>query len=125
MQPRCMHAPCMLVHAAGCMRSGPTARKCHSSGCMPGLKHVYMHAQNLDMLAHIRRELQREGYLKQPKAHLHASCSADAPRLQRIITQLGGELMASESARMLLYLATLMRQTLRARPCLWYTTHVG
>jgi hypothetical protein len=77
-----------------------------------------MHAQNLDMLAHIRRELQREGYLKPPKAHLHASCSADAPRLQRIITQLGGELMASESARVLLYHVDPIRQTMHASPCL-------
>ena len=78
-----------------------------------------MHActQNLDMLAQIRRELQREGYLKQPKAHLHATCSADAPRLQRIITQLGGELMASESAQTSILLDSLPHVKRMLLPC--------
>lgn len=54
--------------------------------------------QNMEMLVLIRRELQREGYLKAVKVFIHPSCSGDMPRLQRIISQLGGELMPSESA---------------------------
>ena len=55
-------------------------------------------AQNLDILAQVRRELQKEGFLKTPKVFIHPACSGDMPRLQRIVSQLGGELMPSESA---------------------------
>lgn len=55
-------------------------------------------AQNLDILAQVRRELQKEGYLKTPKVFIDPTCSGDMPRLQRIVSQLGGELMPTESA---------------------------
>ncbi len=58
----------------------------------------FLAVQNLEFLSQIRRELQREGYLKSPKVFIHSSCSGDMPRLQRIIGQMGGELMPSESA---------------------------
>lgn len=54
--------------------------------------------QNLEFLSQIRRELQREGYVKTPKVFIHPSCSGDMPRLQRIVDLMGGELMPSESA---------------------------
>ena len=60
--------------------------------------HARRAAQNLDILAQVRRELQKEGYLKTPKVFIHPACSGDMPRLQRIVSQLGGELMPSESA---------------------------
>ena len=54
--------------------------------------------QNLEILSLVRRELQREGFIKVFKVHIHPSCqSGDMPRLQRIITQLGSEIMTSES----------------------------
>ena len=58
-----------------------------------------MRVQNLEILSLVRRELQREGFIKVLKVHIHPSCaSGDMPRLQRIITQLGSEVMPSESA---------------------------
>ena len=57
-----------------------------------------MLTQNLEILSLVRRELQREGFIKVFKVHIHPSCqSGDMPRLQRIITQLGSEIMTSES----------------------------
>ena len=57
-----------------------------------------MRVQNLEILSLVRRELQREGFIKVLKVHIHPSCaSGDMPRLQRIITQLGSEVMPSES----------------------------
>ena len=57
-----------------------------------------MRMQNLEILSLVRRELQREGFIKVLKVHIHPSCaSGDMPRLQRIITQLGSEVMPSES----------------------------
>ena len=54
--------------------------------------------QNLEILSLVRRELQREGFIKVLKVHIHPSCaSGDMPRLQRVITQLGSEVMPSES----------------------------
>jgi hypothetical protein len=53
----------------------------------------------MDILSQVRRELQREGYLKAVRVFIHPTCSGDMPRLQRIVGQLGGELMPSESAR--------------------------
>ena len=56
--------------------------------------------QNLEILSLVRRELQREGFIKVFKVHIHPTCqSGDMPRLQRIITQLGSEIMTSESER--------------------------
>ncbi|CAL8469788.1 g9330 [Coccomyxa elongata] len=77
------------------------AVKCHELMQQRGIKRldfqsVARRKENLDFLSQIRRELQREGYLKTPKVFIHSSCSGDMPRLQRIIGQLGGELMPSE-----------------------------
>ena len=59
---------------------------------------ICMRVQNLEILSLVRRELQREGFIKVLKVHIHPSCaSGDMPRLQRIITQLGSEVMPSES----------------------------
>ncbi len=53
--------------------------------------------QNLEILATLRRELVREGHLRQPHVFLHPSLpAADVQRLQRTVEQLGGELAASE-----------------------------
>lgn len=60
--------------------------------------HSLFSIQNLEVLSLVRRELQREGFIKVFKVHIHPSCqSGDMPRLQRIIAQLGSEIMTSES----------------------------
>ena len=61
---------------------------------------ILLAVQHVEFLSQIRRELQREGYIKTPKVFIHPSCSGDMPRLQRIIDQMGGELMPSESAHL-------------------------
>lgn len=55
--------------------------------------------QNLEILASLRRELVRGGYLRMPHVFLHPSLpAAEVPRLQRTVEQLGGEVAASEGA---------------------------
>ena len=74
-----------------------------SLGCLhvkkiPRSSHSLFSIQNLEILSLVRRELQREGFIKVFKVHIHPSCqSGDMPRLQRIIAQLGSEIMTSES----------------------------
>ena len=97
----------MLAPCAACV---PLHCQDSSAQC---LQHALLGLQNLDTLALIRRELQKEGYLKTPKVFIHPACSGDMPRLQRIITQLGGELMPSESARPSFHVPVC-----RQRPCL-------
>lgn len=59
--------------------------------------------QNMEILSLVRRELQRENFIKVFKVHIHPICqSGDMPRLQRIITQLASEIMPSESEPKLL-----------------------
>jgi len=67
--------------------------------------HVTLHppcdpAQNLEILASLRRELTRAGHLRAPHVFLHPSLPAeDRQRLQRIVEQLHGEGAASERAQ--------------------------
>jgi len=57
-------------------------------------------AQNLEILASLRRELARAGHLHTPHVTLHPSLPAeDRQRLQRIVEQLHGEVAASERAQ--------------------------
>ena len=57
-------------------------------------------AQNLEILASLRRELTRAGHLRAPHVCLHPSLPAeDRQRLQRIVEQLHGEVAASERAQ--------------------------
>jgi len=57
-------------------------------------------AQNLEILASLRRELTRAGHLRAPHVFLHPSLPAeDRQRLQRIVEQLHGEVAASERAQ--------------------------
>lgn len=79
--------------------------------------------QNMEILSLVRRELQREGFIKVFKVHIHPSCqSGDMPRLQRIISQLGSEIMPSESGAPSLlllglfhYSSTILSALIRSR----------
>lgn len=56
------------------------------------------HGQNLELLARIRAELLRSGYVRTPCVYVHPSCGAAAPKLQEAVRGLKGEVAQSEGA---------------------------
>ncbi|KAA6426594.1 MAG: SWI SNF complex subunit SMARCC2 isoform 2 [Trebouxia sp. A1-2] len=51
--------------------------------------------ENVNIWSSIRGALHREGYLKPPRVHVHTSCGNQADQLQRIVSELGGEVAQS------------------------------
>lgn len=51
--------------------------------------------QNVTLWSSIRAALHREGHLKPPRVHVHASCGQQADQLQRMVSDMGGEVAHS------------------------------
>ena len=58
--------------------------------------------QNVHIWSSIRSALHREGYLKPVKIHIHPSCGGQSEQLQRIVTEMGGEVAMSASKAVLM-----------------------
>ncbi|KAL4441240.1 hypothetical protein ABPG77_011477 [Micractinium sp. CCAP 211/92] len=54
--------------------------------------------ENLELLARIRAELLRSGYVRTPCVYVHPACGATAPKLQEAVRGLKGEVAQSEGA---------------------------
>lgn len=54
--------------------------------------------ENLELLARIRAELLRGGYVRTPCVYVHPACGAAAPKLQEAVRGLKGEVAQSEGA---------------------------
>ncbi|KAL0051641.1 hypothetical protein WJX82_011053 [Trebouxia sp. C0006] len=51
--------------------------------------------ENVNIWSSIRGALHREGYLKPPRVHVHTNCGNQADQLQRIVSEMGGEVAQS------------------------------
>lgn len=60
--------------------------------------HLPSRPQNLELLARIRAELLRSGYVRTPCVYVHPACGATAPKLQEAVRGLKGEVAQSEGA---------------------------
>ncbi|KAL3142735.1 hypothetical protein ABBQ38_003035 [Trebouxia sp. C0009 RCD-2024] len=54
--------------------------------------------ENVNLWSSIRAALHREGHLKPPRVHVHGSCGQQADQLQRIVSDMGGEVAQSADA---------------------------
>lgn len=59
------------------------------------LPRLLLPLQNVNLWSSIRAALHREGHLKPPRVHVHASCGQQADQLQRIVSDMGGEIAQS------------------------------
>ena len=60
-----------------------------------GLHSPLLLFQNVNLWSSIRAALQREGHLQPPRVHVHASCGQQTDQLQRIVSDMGGEMAQS------------------------------
>ena len=56
---------------------------------------VFCCLQFKDILAQVMHELIKQGFLKWPKVFVHPSCGPEVPLLQKLVTELRGEVATS------------------------------
>lgn len=82
----------LLTHACGLLFS-----LSHKPVLLPAAPTPWCQ-QNLELLARIRAELLRGGYVRTPCVYVHPACGAAAPKLQEAVRGLKGEVAQSEGA---------------------------
>ena len=59
--------------------------------------------QNMEILAQLRRELEKLGLIQAPRVWVHPSCGAEVAALQQAVVLLKGEVATSEGAYAFLF----------------------